>query len=105
VPLRERKTHVKPLRRQENNYEHEKSNQTNRIKKPSGPPAHLCPNQGTRTRDAVENYHLPIELMMENAGLHLARLVTTVVHPGSTVNIGIGNGNNGGRPGDSFAGV
>jgi len=45
---------------------------------------------------AVENYQLPIELMMENAGLHLARLVSTVALPGSTVNIGVGNGNNGG---------
>lgn len=45
---------------------------------------------------AVDNYHIPIGLMMENAGLHLARLVSTVAQPGSTVNIGIGNGNNGG---------
>jgi hydroxyethylthiazole kinase-like uncharacterized protein yjeF len=45
---------------------------------------------------AVENYNLPIELMMENAGLHLARLVSTVVQPVSSIKIGVGNGNNGG---------
>jgi len=45
---------------------------------------------------AVENYNLPIELMMENAGLHLARLVSTVVQPDSSIKIGVGNGNNGG---------
>lgn len=45
---------------------------------------------------AVKNYHLPIELMMENAGLNLARLVSTVAPPGSIIKIGVGNGNNGG---------
>jgi NAD(P)H-hydrate epimerase len=45
---------------------------------------------------AVDNYHLPIELMMENAGLHLARLVSTVASPGSIIKVGVGNGNNGG---------
>ncbi|MCA1758525.1 MAG: NAD(P)H-hydrate epimerase, partial [Bacteroidales bacterium] len=45
---------------------------------------------------AVENYQLPIELMMENAGLQLAHLVSTMVQPGSVVKIGVGNGNNGG---------
>ncbi|RCW38334.1 NAD(P)H-hydrate epimerase [Marinilabilia salmonicolor] len=45
---------------------------------------------------AVENYYLPIELMMENAGLHLARLTATISRPGSTIKIGVGNGNNGG---------
>jgi len=45
---------------------------------------------------AVENYQLPIGLMMENAGLHLARLVSTVAQPGSVITIGVGNGNNGG---------
>ena len=44
---------------------------------------------------AVKNYQLPIELMMENAGLLLARLVSTVVGPSSIIKIGIGNGNNG----------
>ncbi|MBW6537032.1 MAG: hypothetical protein K0B11_18640 [Mariniphaga sp.] len=45
---------------------------------------------------AVDNYHLPIGLMMENAGLHLARLISTVAQPGSIIKIGVGNGNNGG---------
>ncbi len=44
----------------------------------------------------VENYNLPIELMMENAGLHLAHLVSIVVPPGSVVTVGAGDGNNGG---------
>ncbi|MGC9353704.1 MAG: hypothetical protein ACP5D9_07685, partial [Mariniphaga sp.] len=39
---------------------------------------------------AVENYQLPIELMMENAGLHLARLVSTVASPGSIIKLGVG---------------
>ncbi len=45
----------------------------------------------------VENYSLPIELMMENAGLQLANLVAsnTTSH-NETILIGIGNGNNGG---------
>lgn len=45
---------------------------------------------------AVEEYHLPIELMMENAGLQLARLVARSAKPGATILIGCGNGNNGG---------
>ena len=45
---------------------------------------------------AVENYDLPIELMMENAGLQLANLVASVANPNQTIKIGIGNGNNGG---------
>ncbi len=46
---------------------------------------------------AVENYKLPIELMMENAGLQLANLaVDTVKTPSAKILIGIGNGNNGG---------
>ncbi|MCF8224923.1 MAG: NAD(P)H-hydrate epimerase [Bacteroidales bacterium] len=45
---------------------------------------------------AVNNYHLPVELMMESAGLQLARLSATVVHPGSKVLVGVGPGNNGG---------
>lgn len=46
---------------------------------------------------AVENYNLPIELMMENAGLQLANLiVSSVENPKSKILIGIGNGNNGG---------
>ena len=45
---------------------------------------------------AVENYHLPIELMMENAGLHLARLAAQFAGNGRKVTIGVGVGNNGG---------
>ncbi|MDA3907082.1 MAG: NAD(P)H-hydrate epimerase [Bacteroidales bacterium] len=45
---------------------------------------------------AVENYHLPIELMMENAGLQLANLIASFASKSQTIKIGIGNGNNGG---------
>lgn len=46
---------------------------------------------------AVENYFLPIELMMENAGLQLANLVAHAAKDFNTkILIGIGNGNNGG---------
>jgi len=46
---------------------------------------------------AVEQYNLPIELMMENAGLQLATLIAGKFPDTSTkVFIGIGNGNNGG---------
>lgn len=45
---------------------------------------------------AVEQYNLPIELMMENAGLQLARLVARSSAVGTTILIGAGNGNNGG---------
>lgn len=46
---------------------------------------------------AVENYSLPIELMMENAGLQLANLVAfSAKDLKSKILIGVGNGNNGG---------
>ena len=45
---------------------------------------------------AVQNYYIPIELMMENAGLQLARLVVHYIPSGSRVLFGIGPGNNGG---------
>lgn len=45
---------------------------------------------------AVENYGLPIELMMENAGLQLANLIASFASPNQTIQIGVGNGNNGG---------
>ena len=45
---------------------------------------------------AVNNYHLPIELMMENAGLQLARLTASLVSPGAKVLVAAGPGNNGG---------
>ena len=44
----------------------------------------------------VNNYHLPIELMMEGAGLQLARLVANFTDIGKVIKIGVGNGNNGG---------
>jgi len=44
----------------------------------------------------VNEYQLPVELMMENAGLHLARLVTHILPFPGIVLIGIGPGNNGG---------
>ncbi|NOR87898.1 MAG: NAD(P)H-hydrate epimerase [Bacteroidales bacterium] len=45
---------------------------------------------------AVNNYHLPIELMMENAGLQLANLVASFAKKNQIIKIGVGNGNNGG---------
>jgi len=46
---------------------------------------------------AVEHYHLPIELMMENAGLQLANLiVASLEEKNQEILIGVGNGNNGG---------
>lgn len=45
---------------------------------------------------AVEKYHLPIELMMENAGLNLARLAASFLPEREEILIGIGTGNNGG---------
>lgn len=45
---------------------------------------------------AVEHYKLPIELMMENAGYHLARLIASKAKPHDLIQIGVGNGNNGG---------
>ena len=46
---------------------------------------------------AVENYDLPIELMMENAGLHLAKLVSKyTIDKSLPIVILVGSGNNGG---------
>ncbi|MCW5517679.1 NAD(P)H-hydrate epimerase [Muriicola sp. Z0-33] len=45
---------------------------------------------------AVRDYHLPIELMMENAGLMLAKLVAENAGLNGRILIGAGNGNNGG---------
>ncbi|SFW26583.1 NAD(P)H-hydrate epimerase [Cellulophaga fucicola] len=45
---------------------------------------------------ALEKYNLSIALMMENAGLQLARLVAKKATKGSVITIGVGNGNNGG---------
>lgn len=44
----------------------------------------------------VNEYHLPIELMMENAGLQLAIFVSRMVAKKQTIKIGVGKGNNGG---------
>ncbi len=46
--------------------------------------------------EAISRYGLPIELMMENAGLHLARLVAAHSRKGENIRISVGNGNNGG---------
>ncbi|MFT6501036.1 MAG: NAD(P)H-hydrate epimerase [Crocinitomicaceae bacterium] len=45
---------------------------------------------------AIENYNLPIELMMENAGLQLANLIAHSATKDKKIRIGVGNGNNGG---------
>ncbi len=45
---------------------------------------------------AIQNYALPIELMMENAGLQLARLVSSYANREDEIWFGIGPGNNGG---------
>lgn len=45
---------------------------------------------------AVDEYELPIELMMENAGLQLANLIANFSEKNQVIKIGIGNGNNGG---------
>ena len=42
---------------------------------------------------AVEKYNLSIELMMENAGLQLARLIAKKATEISVITIGVGNGN------------
>ena len=47
-------------------------------------------------RLSVEKYQISIELMMENAGLQLARLVTKTTPSPCNILIGIGTGNNGG---------
>lgn len=45
---------------------------------------------------SIDRYNIPIELMMENAGLNLARLSTYFAKLSDTILIGIGTGNNGG---------
>jgi len=45
---------------------------------------------------AVNNYHLPVELMMESAGMQLARLSASVIPPGAKILVAAGPGNNGG---------
>lgn len=41
---------------------------------------------------AVNNYTLPIELMMENAGLQLANLIASFAKKDQRILIGVGNG-------------
>ncbi len=45
---------------------------------------------------AIQNYALPIELMMENAGLQLAHLVSKNATRKNNIWVGVGPGNNGG---------
>ncbi len=45
---------------------------------------------------SVDEYKIPIELMMENAGLHLARLISLLKPFPANILFGIGTGNNGG---------
>ena len=45
---------------------------------------------------SIEKYNLPISLMMENAGYHLARIAATYASKKQVILIGIGKGNNGG---------
>lgn len=50
----------------------------------------------TMDRKAINEYFLPIELMMENAGSHLARFIAMVANRESKILVGAGTGNNGG---------
>ncbi|MDR9415116.1 MAG: thiamine pyrophosphate-dependent enzyme [Gracilimonas sp.] len=52
---------------------------------------------------AVEHFGLPIELMMENAGLQLARRIVAHASVKNEIIIGAGNGNNGGGGWDKWA--
>jgi len=45
---------------------------------------------------AIQKYAIPVELMMENAGLQLAYLVSSYASRRDKIRIGIGPGNNGG---------
>lgn len=45
---------------------------------------------------AVNEFGLSIELMMENAGLQLANLITKFISKDKSIKIGVGKGNNGG---------
>jgi len=50
----------------------------------------------TMDHKAITEYFLPIELMMENAGLNLARFITMHASRKSIIMVGVGTGNNGG---------
>lgn len=65
------------------------------IKNPKDRPLSLKQFQEMDTL-AVEKFKLPVELMMENAGLQLARRVSPRALLEDTIVIGAGNGNNGG---------
>ncbi len=45
---------------------------------------------------SVDKYQLPIELMMENAGFHLASIIAAYSQKDAQILIGVGPGNNGG---------
>lgn len=45
---------------------------------------------------AINNFNISIELMMENAGLHLAGFISGFASKNQPIRIGVGNGNNGG---------
>jgi NAD(P)H-hydrate epimerase len=45
---------------------------------------------------AVKKYAVPVELMMENAGLHIAHLAALFLKNDEKITIGVGKGNNGG---------
>lgn len=58
---------------------------------------HISIDQFKKMDDlAIHEYGLTIELMMENAGLQLARLISQYATKQSNINLGIGTGNNGG---------
>ena len=46
--------------------------------------------------EAIKKYNIPVELMMENAGLHLARIIAVHTNMGSNILVLAGKGNNGG---------
>lgn len=58
---------------------------------------HISIDQFKKMDDlAIHEYGLTIELMMDNAGLQLARLISQYATKQSNINLGIGTGNNGG---------
>ena len=46
--------------------------------------------------EAIKKYNIPLELMMENAGLHLARIIAVHTNKESNILVLAGKGNNGG---------
>ncbi len=45
---------------------------------------------------SVQKFHIPIALLMENAGYHTAKVIANKVSTSEAILIGVGNGNNGG---------